>query len=151
MNKEHILVVEDNDAIRYTVVHVLNKVGYQVSQARDGEEGLSMILRANAQGDLYDLLLTDLQMPRMNGFELIRAIRDKDIALPVFVMSGVMDAEMFKKIEARDCSGFLEKPFELGNLVVRVRAVLEEKDGARTPGYRPKPSGAGVRQLSPGG
>jgi len=102
-----ILVIEDNDQNRYLVTFVLEKNGYQVIAARDGLEGVS-----KAKEEKPDLILVDIRLPVMDGYEVTRQLRElpefKDvpiIALTAYAMKG--DQE--KTLEA-GCNGYITKP-----------------------------------------
>jgi DNA-binding response OmpR family regulator len=135
-----ILVVDDEPAMRYTVVFVLMKAGYKVSQARDGEEALSLILRSRKEKEPIDLLLTDIQMPRMSGIELIGELKKRKISLPIFVASGFKDEALTRKLLDNGCSDFLLKPFDLRELVQRIEVVLEERYREKTRTMRSQPA-----------
>jgi DNA-binding response OmpR family regulator len=124
--KEHILVVDDEFSIRYSLTYALRKVGYEVSLAQDGEEALALILKKHRIAESFDLLLTDIQMPNMNGIELIRELQRGKISLPTLVYSGVMDEKLMSQIVANGCSNYLIKSSNLLELVRKVRLVLDE-------------------------
>ncbi len=123
MNK-HILLVDDNAAIRYTVSFVLRKNGYRVSKAQNGQEALSMILESKrSNGNHFDLLLTDIQMPWMTGIELIDQLKEHHIDMPVLVISGIEDEMVVGKLLKRSDRDFLLKPFDFRELIKRVETL----------------------------
>ena len=122
--KKHILVVDDEPAIRYPIIFMLSKTGYKVSEARDGLEALNLILHAEDQGDPFDLLLTDIRMPRMSGMELIHELKWNEINLPVIAISGMPDEELVQKLLNIGCSGYIMKPFDIQDLIRQVEQVL---------------------------
>jgi DNA-binding response OmpR family regulator len=79
----------------------------------------------------FDLILTDLQMPVMTGAELISALEEKAVAIPTFVITGVRDKRLMKRLVNSGCADYLEKPFDFGRLVERVESVLDRSQ--RTP------------------
>lgn len=119
-----LLVVDDESAIRYTVAYVLTRAGYLVTEAKDGQEALEMIEEARERRTPFDLLLTDLQMPRMTGTELIAKLKKNKTALPTIVLSGTLDEELIHELLKDGCSGYLPKPFDFTDLVERVETVL---------------------------
>ena len=118
MSAAKILVVDDDPQIRRAMRTTLTGRGYQVSDARTGEEGLEQ-MRAGT----YDLVLLDLNMPGMGGIETCRQIRSaSDVAI---VMLTVSNAEK-DKVEALDAGAddYITKPFSTPELLARIRATL---------------------------
>lgn len=113
-----VLVVEDDPAIRRSIVMQLRGEGYAVVEAADGRDGI-----ARTNRDRPDLILTDLAMPVMDGFSLISTIR-KTSMTPIIVLSvrgGESDRVRALDLGADD---FVSKPFSVGELLARVRAQL---------------------------
>jgi two-component system cell cycle sensor histidine kinase/response regulator CckA len=113
-----ILLVEDESQVREFALQVLRERGYDVRVARSGEEALAML--AEDPGRRYDLLLTDLTMPKMNGKELALQIRKTIPDLKVIFMSGYSE----QMVADMQDSGFLQKPFNHGQLSVKVWSIL---------------------------
>jgi DNA-binding response OmpR family regulator len=106
--KRHILVVEDDPSITLGLEMNLEAEGYEVSIAVDGEDGLARAVSANV-----DLVILDVMLPKMNGFEVVKAIRHQGNYVPV-VMLSARDAEMDKvmglELGAED---YITKPFSM--------------------------------------
>ena len=118
-----ILIVEDDESITLGLQMNLEAEGYSVSVANDGEDGL-----ARAAQEAFDLLVLDVMLPRMNGFEVVRALRSRGEMLPVVMLSArgeEMDKVMGLELGAED---YITKPFGLAELLARVKAVLR-RDG----------------------
>lgn len=124
--RKRILVVEDDESITLGLRMNLEAEGYDVAVAIDGEAGL-LHLRAAP----VDLVLLDVMLPKMNGFELVRRLRDEGHAMPI-VMLSARDAEMDKvmglELGAED---YITKPFSLAELLARVKAALRRDAIAR--------------------
>ncbi len=118
--KKHILVVDDDPAIRVSLSLVLKRVEYCVTSAKDGREALGLILSAQKEKRPFNLLITDIQMPKMSGIELIHEIRMYHLTLPVLVVSGVQEESVKDELQEAGCSGFFPKPFDFIELVERV-------------------------------
>jgi CheY-like chemotaxis protein len=119
---ETILVAEDEDGVRSLTREVLEKYGYTVLEAANGEEALKV---ADAHEGPLDLLLSDVVMPRMGGPELAQALLAKRPSVKVLYMSGYTDHPMVRRGVVNAGVAFLQKPFTPTVLVSRVREVLE--------------------------
>jgi len=119
-----VLIVDDEKAIREGLASALHRAGFSVVEASDGEEALRL-----AQREKPDLVVLDVMMPGMSGWEVCRAIRE-DEALNdtgVIMLTGIGERlnEMTSPLYGAD--GFLDKPFELDQLSAKVRAVLDSR------------------------
>jgi CheY-like chemotaxis protein len=115
------LVVDDENHVRKVVVAMLESFGFQVYEAGDGVEGLEQF-RKHA-GELK-LVLMDLTMPRMDGEEAFRAMRNVRAGVPVLLMSGFNQQEAIKRFAGKGLAGFIQKPFDVGRLGQTIREVL---------------------------
>ena len=114
-----ILIVEDEDMIREGISDYLTDCGYETIQARDGEEALEQF--SNHQ---VDLVLLDIQIPKLNGLEVLSEIR-KNSQVPVLMLTAFQDEEYKMSAFAALADGYLEKPFSLSLLKVRVDAIFK--------------------------
>ena len=119
---ETVLVAEDEQAVSFLVVKVLESRGYRVFLANDGAEALE-ILRGN-QGEI-DLLLTDVVMPNLGGVELVEAMRNEGIEIPVLFASGYTNDALGRFGDVGKEVDLIEKPFTPNELVARVQSVLD--------------------------
>lgn len=112
MEDKHVLVVDDNEDLRFVVAEVLRGAGYRVSTASDGEEALAAVLRAERDpSEGVDLLLTDFQMPAMTGLELYCRLRGWGIDVPTIVVSSSPAERGPDEMRRRGCTAFLRQPF----------------------------------------
>jgi two-component system cell cycle sensor histidine kinase/response regulator CckA len=117
-----ILVVDDELAIRSAIVRFFSRIGYDMMEAADGASALATL---EAHEWRVDLVLTDVEMPRMSGLELARRIHQRDPSLPILYMSGYVDGRT--RSESGDGApdgDTLMKPFDFAVLVERVREAL---------------------------
>ena len=121
--KKRILIVEDDESISLGLRMNLEAEGYEVQVAVDGDDGLT-----RAGGGAVDLVILDVMLPKMNGFEVVRQLRAKHATVPVIMLSArgaEMDKVMGLELGAED---YITKPFGLAELLARVKAVLR-RDG----------------------
>src|SRR5271170_309244 len=114
-----VLVVEDDASIALGLRINLEGEGYRVLIAEDGERGLEL-----ARGEGPDLIVLDVMLPRMNGLELLQALRREGRMMPIIILSartGEMDKVTGLELGAED---YVAKPFSLAELLARVRAAL---------------------------
>jgi DNA-binding response OmpR family regulator len=138
-------VVDDDISIRELSTDVLIRHGYHVDAAEDGAVAWD-ILQANS----YDLLLTDHNMPKVSGVELLKKLRAARMALPVILASGAMPAEELNRHPRLQLAATLVKPFTVEELLGTVKEVLRATDGAREqiappPKWQRQPSADGLR------
>ena len=114
-----ILIVEDEDMIREGISDYLADCGYETIQAADGQEALEQFLNHQIA-----LVLLDIQMPKLNGLEVLSEIR-KSSQVPVLMLTAFQDEEYKMSAFAALADGYLEKPFSLSLLKVRVDAIFK--------------------------
>lgn len=136
MPGEKILVVDDEPQIRSLLRSLLSRQGYQVMEAGDGAEALSLY----EQGFSFDLVLTDVVMPQMDGLQLSREIATLMPATRVLFMSGKCEVEKVASQASEFGFGFIKKPFAVEELNASVRSQLRVRETAR-PARRKRPKG----------
>ncbi len=111
-----ILVVDDDPGIRETVLDILTFEGYPVQTATNGEEALEAIETLRARNPKCPcMLLLDMRMPVLDGWGVARELRERQIEVPIVVMTAAQDAQMWAREIGAD--GCLPKPFELPDLL----------------------------------
>jgi two-component system alkaline phosphatase synthesis response regulator PhoP len=116
---KRILLIEDEPGLVLTLTDRLKNEGFAVETARDGEAGL---LRAT--GESFDLIILDVMMPRKNGFDVCRDLRQQGVSTPVIMLTArgqVVDKVVGLKLGADD---YVTKPFEMMELLARIEALL---------------------------
>ena len=120
-----ILLAEDEKSMSKALTVILTKNNYSVDAVFNGEDALSYI----SAGD-YDLAILDVMMPKMDGFEVVRRIRQKGIAIPVMMLTAKSQTD--DKVEGLDlgANDYLTKPFESRELLARIRALTRTVNSA---------------------
>src|ERR1041385_4626706 len=117
-----ILIVEDEDALRTIVQHELTAHGYEVEAAEDGEVAMQMLGKKT-----YDMAILDIYMPNMDGMEVLKQIREKNLAKKVIMLTGVDELKVARDSLALGANDFITKPYDINNLVACIKRVMKEK------------------------
>lgn len=119
--KDRILLVEDDSTLSMIVSETLQRDGFEVMTAGDGEDGLRKFTRHGA-----DLIIADVMMPRMDGFEMGRRIRQINRNVPLLFLTA--KSEIDDIVEGFELGGndYLKKPFKMLELIVRIKALLRK-------------------------
>ncbi len=114
-----ILLVEDNRRFSAALAESLQEEGYAVDSAYDGPEGVGM-----GSSSAYDLVVLDVMLPGKNGFEVCRALRSRKVTTPILMLTARLDVEDRVRGLDMGADDYLPKPFELAELLARIRALL---------------------------
>jgi CheY-like chemotaxis protein len=118
---KRVLVVEDNKTNRYMITFLLEKNGYTVIEATDGETGVDLAVKENP-----DLIIMDIQLPDINGLEATRRIRasEADGNIPIIALTSyAMASDKEKALEA-GCTGYIEKPIKPATFMEQIEKYL---------------------------
>src|SRR3954463_13148262 len=129
MADKRLLLIEDEAGLRLTLGDRLSSEGYLVATASDGEAGL-----AEAASGAYDLIVLDVMLPRINGFDVCREVRQRGGTTPILMLTArgqVVDKVVGLKLGADDS---LTKPFETIELMARLEALLRRAPSGARPG-----------------
>jgi len=120
-NKSHILVVDDEDALRSVLSNELSGAGYDVATAPDGEAAISTV-----QNKKFDLVLLDIKMPKMDGFEVLKYIKKGYPQVKVIMLTGFADLKNAIESKKHGAEDFVSKPYDLVDLLTTIERVLSE-------------------------
>ena len=125
-NSKRLLIVDDDKQIRELLVFDIAQSGYIVDCASDGQEGLKKALENN-----YDLILLDVMMPKMNGYDVCKNIRIAHPHVPILMLTAKGTIE--DKTQGFDCGAddYLIKPFEIQEVLLRIRALLRRGESSQ--------------------
>ncbi len=118
-----VMIIEDNADQSAYLTYILSLHDYQVVQIRDPRKALQMM----KGGMLPDAILTDIQMPLMNGFELMEKMRALEIEIPTIIISGIQNEQAFEKAFVLGAEDYFVKPFSPLSLLSRLQKVLLSK------------------------
>ena len=115
-----ILIVDDNPHMCNLLADILEIFDYRGVTAKDGEEALSRLKSEN-----FDLVITDLRMPRLGGMDLLKSIKEEDPSLPVVVITAFGKSDTQKDVLAARADGYLVKPFKVNQIGSLLKGLLK--------------------------
>jgi CheY-like chemotaxis protein len=116
-----ILVVEDDDQVRAFIRTLLKQDGYEVIEAATGAEGLAL---ARARGDAIDLLICDMLLPELSGYDLAEQVRAQFPNMALLLMTGYVEGDIVQRSIGELGAAFLDKPFQPAVLRHKVREAI---------------------------
>lgn len=120
--KTEILIVDDEASLREICRDALEDAGYEVHEAKDGREALDFLGKKSV-----DLVITDLRMPVMNGLELLKKVKERELEVSFLVMTGFGTIETAVESMKVGADDYLPKPFNINHLLLKVEKVLSER------------------------
>lgn len=120
--KVKIFLLEDDSNLNDTIVDFLELNSYAVDSAFDGEEAADLLYENS-----YDLLLLDVNVPKMNGFELLREARENGVKAPAIFITSLNSVDDLEEGFESGCDDYIRKPFELKELLIRVETLLKRE------------------------
>jgi CheY-like chemotaxis protein len=123
---KNILLIDDEELIIRSLIKLLEKKGYQVLVAKNGQDAIAMV-----EEEQFDLIVADIRMPGINGVETIEAIygifnKTNASKTPVIFITGYADEDIKKKAEALKPVAYIYKPFDIPDLVDKIKEVLKQ-------------------------
>jgi DNA-binding NtrC family response regulator len=120
-DKSRILVVDDEDALRMVLSSELSSSGYDVATASDGDEAITVI-----QNKKFDLVLLDIKMPKVDGFEVLKFVKKNYPSMKVIMLTGFADLKNAIESKKHGAEDFVSKPYDLVDLLTTIERVLSE-------------------------
>jgi DNA-binding response OmpR family regulator len=120
MSKKKILLLEDDLTLNETVTEYLEEEGFEVDGVDDGLEAMDKIYENG-----YDILLLDVKVPQMSGFDLLKEVRSRDIVTPAIFITSLNSIDNLSVGYESGCDDYIRKPFALKELLMRVETILK--------------------------
>jgi len=126
--RKSILIVDDEASFRFSAGVALRRNGYRVTEAGDGKQALAAVLESRRRGDPFDLVVTDIRMPELSGIELIDALKEHGVSVPICAITCFGDEALVAELSGKGCREYLEKPFPPEELVTWIGTILRRGD-----------------------
>lgn len=123
MTSKRILIVDDDDEIRELLEFDISQSGYYTDTAKDGMEGLNKALNNS-----YDLIILDVMMPKMNGFDVCKNIRQAKLAVPILMLTAKGTIQDKTEGFEGGADDYLVKPFDIQEVLLRIRVLLRRNE-----------------------
>ena len=137
--RKNILLIDDDHDVRRLVSVILEQSGFGVRSVADGSSAI-----AELQMNSYDLMVLDISMPNLNGFQVLKAIRSmaRFIGLPVIMLTGSRDRDEISKVQEYNVSDYVLKPPQIDDLISRVEKALDGSPAHEEVHLKPIDAGA---------
>jgi len=123
MSRGKILVIDDEDIVRISISRALAPEGYEIKTVKDGSEGMKQL-----EQEEFDLVLTDLKMPNMDGIEVLSNIKNRWPKTDVVIVTGYQTVETAVKAIKLGAADYIEKPFTPDSLIATVSGVFRTRN-----------------------
>ncbi|MDD5227418.1 MAG: response regulator transcription factor [Methylococcales bacterium] len=128
MNKKmKILLIEDDSILNETITDYLKLKGNEVIDLENGTEAINVIDKSN-----FDLYIVDINIPHINGLEIVKYIRNKDIDTPIIMITASMELDSLKSAYKNGCDDYIKKPFYLEELNIRISKLISKSKNKDT-------------------
>ncbi len=126
-SSKKILIVDDDEILLAMLIETLDSLGYQAQGAKNGEEALKKI-----DSGEFDLVITDIRMPKMDGISFLKTLKEKKPKLPVIMITGFSLAYTQQRAIQEGADGYLVKPFKIEKIEELVKNLLQESKAEKT-------------------
>lgn len=124
MDSPHILIAEDEKHLRVVLSMLLKQEGFDVSEAADGLEAFFKVVDSYDISRPIQLVILDIQMPQLDGLELMDWLREEHYDIPVIAISGYGNNDLVAELTCRGCTEYIDKPFVAEEILNRIEKVL---------------------------
>lgn len=127
----HVLLVDDRRDIRLLSKHILQKSGARITEANDGLKALEAVANAQSNGEAFDIVLLDMQMPNLDGYETAGRLRARGFTNPIIALTAdAMHGDMKRCVDS-GCDDYLSKPIDADQLIRKIRQFLSKSSPNR--------------------
>jgi len=119
----NVLLIEDDIQLNTTITNFLQYKEYMITSSTDGDEALSKINTSK-----FDLYIIDINIPNINGLEVVKFIRQKDMSVPIIMITASLELKNFKTAFENGCNEYIKKPFHLEELEIRINNLMKTSD-----------------------
>lgn len=116
-----VLLIEDDIQLNTTIKSFLESLNYEVVTSFDGYEAIELI-----DDDFFDLYLIDINIPNIDGLEIVKYIRQKDVSVPIVMITASLEIENLIEAYSNGCNEYIKKPFHLKELEIRINNLLDK-------------------------
>ncbi len=124
MSRPKVLVVDDEEALRFLLASELEAEAFEVQSAGDGDEAIDFVRDKSEQGDRFDVVLLDIKMPRVDGFEVLKYIKGNIPETKVIMLTAYADVKNAIESLRLGASDFVSKPYDLDDILTSINRAL---------------------------
>lgn len=124
MSKSKILIVDDEEALRFLLASELEAEAFDVQSAGDGDEAIEMIRKKVEHKEKYDVILLDIKMPRVDGFEVLKFVKSNIPETKVIMLTAYADVKNAIESLRQGASDFVSKPYDLDDILTSINRAL---------------------------
>ncbi len=124
MSKPKVLVVDDEEALRFLLASELEAEAFEVQSAGDGDEAIELVRAKTEQGDRFDVVLLDIKMPKVDGFEVLKFVKGKVPETKVIMLTAYADVKNAIESLRLGASDFVSKPYDLDDILTSINRAL---------------------------
>lgn len=124
MSKPKVLVVDDEEALRFLLASELEAEAFEVQSAGDGEEAIEFVRKKNEQRERFDVILLDIKMPKADGFEVLKYVKSNVPETKVIMLTAYADVKNAIESLRLGASDFVSKPYDLDDILTSINRAL---------------------------
>ncbi len=124
MSKPKVLVVDDEEALRFLLASELEAEAFEVQSAGDGDEAIDLVRGMTERGERFDIVLLDIKMPRVDGFEVLKYVKGNAPETKVIMLTAYADVKNAIESLRLGASDFVSKPYDLDDILTSINRAL---------------------------